>query len=146
MKAEAKFRRRVLELLKPIGAFPIENADTRGEGTPDVATVAGFIELKVADRPSRPSTNVAIDLRNSQRLWLRRWAKHGGRAWTLTLLISDPIMWILHEGSWASENLGKVPVADLITNAIGHWQGGEPTSQSLIDVLMRSRMKDLWEN
>ena len=145
MKAEAEFRKQVLKLLKPIGAFPIENADTRGEGTPDVCTVAGWIELKVADRPAKANTIVSIDLRNSQRLWLRRWGKHGGRAWTFTLLLRHPSIekqadvWILHDGPWASEHLGKSTLTGLMESSIAWWTD-EPDSTTLINALINSRV------
>lgn len=100
---ELKFRSHVVKLLRPLLAFPIEN--TADVGTPDIGCIAGFIELKIAKRPVRVDTPVAIDVRNSQRIWMRRWCAHGGKAWFLTRLDD---LWIIHDGAqWATEHLGS---------------------------------------
>jgi hypothetical protein len=128
---EADYRRRVVKLLAPLAAFPVEN--TTSDGAPDIATTLGWIEMKVATMPARSGSRVVIPLRNSQRIWLRGWARHGGRAWTLTVF-SDEETWLMHDGAWASENLGEVVYDVLLQHAIGTWTGG-PTSEELINVM-----------
>lgn len=129
---EKKFRSLIVSMLKPIGAFPVENV--AGEpGCPDVCTTLGWLELKVTWRPTRATTNVAIDLRPAQALWLRRWRRLGGRAWTLTLL--DARLWLLHDGAWSADHLGCEPELRLISEAIMARETA-PTSEELIQHLM----------
>jgi len=128
--AEKKLRYDVVKLLEPICGSPLENIVGDG-GDPDVYCVAGFVELKVAERPKKKSTRVDIAVRPAQRLWLKKWRMSGGRAWTLTLLEST---WLLHEGHWASECLGRVDEATLRENAIAVWER-KPTSSELISAL-----------
>ena len=127
--SERRFRRKVLDLLAPIGAIPVENA--AHDGCPDVVTVVGWIELKIAERPNRQTSIVQIDLRNSQRLWLRKWRQHGGRAWVLTKLDET---WLLHEGLWAAENLGHCAEGVLRDFAAGCWEK-TPTFEQLAEAL-----------
>lgn len=127
--SEKKFRSRIVELLAAIGAFPIENIVH--DGTPDVGCVAGFIELKVAKRPRRESTRVEFDLRPSQRIWLRKWREHGGRAWTLVRL-EETVM--LHDALWASEHMDRVSEEVLRANAVKVWET-MPDQASLIRAL-----------
>lgn len=128
--AEKKLRKKVVQLLKPICGAPIENIVGEG-GDPDVYCVAGWLELKVAERPVRRETRVTVDVRPAQRLWLKRWRMSGGRAWTLTLLEET---WLLHEGHWAAECLGNVTEAELRKNAVAVWESA-PDSNDLIRAL-----------
>jgi hypothetical protein len=130
--AESKFRSKVVKLLKPICASPLENAVGEG-GDPDVYCIAGWIELKVASRPKTEGTRVTVDVRPAQRLWLKRWRMCGGRAWTLTLLGDT---WLLHEGHWAAECLGNVNERELRANAVQVWESA-PDSNDLIGALTR---------
>lgn len=96
---EKDFRKQIVQMLKPLRAFAVEN-DVH-DGCPDVCCVAGWIELKVATSPVRSTTPVNIGLRPAQRVWLKMWRQHGGRAWTLMLLDNHYVM--LHDGHWAAE-------------------------------------------
>ncbi len=136
--SERKLRKRVLELLRPIAAIPVENS--AHDGTPDVVCVAGWIELKIASRPGRASSVVAVDLRNSQRIWLRRWRKHGGRAWTLLRLDPDGI-WMIHDGAWAADHLGRRSESDLLKSAIAAWDR-EPEWRQLVDALLTTPTRE----
>lgn len=128
---ESEFRRLVVRLLLPVGAIYVEN--TADDGTPDVACVLGWIELKVATRPVRPTTNVAVKVRPSQRVWWQRWRRHGGAVTVLTLLDQT---WLLHDGLWAAEHLGRAPAQVLTESAI--WTSAtEPTSLELIEAIGR---------
>ncbi len=128
---EKRMRRRVIEMLRPIGAFAVENSAC--DGTPDVCTVAGWLELKLASWPSRAGTRVSVDLRIAQGLWLRRWTRHGGRAWTL-LRIDE--WWFLHDASWSCDHLGKVPEDELRARARRAWEG-IPDGEEMIATLIR---------
>lgn len=142
---EARMRSKVIAMLRPLFAFPVENAVA--QGAPDVCCVAGWVELKVASRPFEPSAVVDIDLRSSQRVWLRKWRTHGGRAFTLvrvcqTAVYADPqrnvpSVWYLHDGRWSAEHLGMVNEHLLHRSAL-KWWSGEPTSESLVEALCKS--------
>jgi hypothetical protein len=123
-------RRRVIEMLRPIGAFAVENSAC--DGTPDVCTVAGWIELKIASWPARESSRVVVDVRLAQGLWLKRWARHGGRAWTL-LRIDE--WWFLHDARWSCDHLGNVTQDELRARAVRTWEG-IPDARELIHALI----------
>lgn len=132
--SEKKFRRRIVEALRPLCAFAVENSVN--DGAPDICTTAGWIELKVADRPVRAETVVRVDMRASQRVWHRRWREHGGRSWTLTELSSNgPTALLLHDGLWASAFLGQVDQLALGDSALAIWGEGF-RGQQLIEKLM----------
>ncbi len=120
-------RSRVIQLLKPLFAFPVENS--LRSGSPDVCCVAGWLELKVA---YRQNGIIPVDLRTTQRLWLRQWRRHGGRAWTLTMLGQS---WHLHDGLWSVENLGSTTEFEMENAAIAVWKS-EPTSEALCKSLL----------
>lgn len=123
-------RRMVVDLLRPIGAFAVENPAC--DGTPDVCTVAGWLELKIASWPARGESRVAVDLRTAQAIWLRRWARHGGRAWTLLKIENE---WFLHDAKWSCDFLGQVPELELRAHARIAWNR-KPTSGELIGALI----------
>lgn len=130
---EAEVRSCVVSMLRPLSAFAVENAVH--DGCPDVCCVAGWIELKLARWPTRHSSVVQVDLRPSQRVWLKRWRMLRGRAWTLTV-VSDQD-WLLHDGAWASDNLGNV-VADVLRDkALAVWPS-KPDSRDLINALVHT--------
>ncbi len=129
---EAKMRSIVVKLLRPLAAFPVENSVAQGQ--PDVACVAGWIELKVTQRPSNDMMAVSVDMRPSQRVWHRKWRKLGGRAWTLTRVNASVPVWYLHDGEWAANNLGLVSERIMGVNARASWTH-EPSSASLVEVL-----------
>lgn len=97
---EKDFRKQIVQMLKPLRAFPVENEVY--DGVPDVCCVAGWIELKVASTPMRPDTPVKIGLRPAQGVWLKGWRRHGGRAWGLLLLDDEYIL--LHDGHWVANH------------------------------------------
>lgn len=128
MSEELEFRSKVVELLRPLLAFPIEN--TAAVGTPDVACVFGFIELKIASRPMKSSSRVEVDVRNSQRIWMKNWIRHGGRAWFLTRIDE---LWMVHDGEVGASSLGREPESDL--KLMSDWFSGKtPTSTELSQV------------
>lgn len=132
---EKRFRSLVIKMLDPIGAFAVENS--AGVGVPDICTVAGWIELKIASWPIRLETKISVDLRKTQVIWLRRWVAHGGKAWTLTDIEGE---WFLHKASWACDFLGNSAEAELRENAVP-WRGVHvntcrPDQRILIDTLL----------
>src|SRR3990167_2086943 len=130
-----RFRGEVIRVLSPIGAFAIEN--TAGDGAPDICTTLGWIELKIAYRPRNDLTRVSIDLRKSQRIWLKRWSRYGGKAWTLTKIETNGL-WLLHEGAWAAEHLGNVAFPILVQESL------LSDDADIIGALIRSRNGSCW--
>lgn len=138
MSAEHRLRKQIVELLRPIGAFAVEN--TSGVGTPDVATTLGWIELKqAADWPVRPTTNVVLDLHNGQRIWLNHWYSVGGRAWVLARVASEILVW---RGPWAAQNLDRQPRGVLVQHAVAHWVNQMPHADDLVRALVDSIVRN----
>lgn len=138
MSAEHVLRKAVVELLRPIGAFAVEN--TSGVGTPDVATTLGWIELKqLAAWPARPSTNVVLDIHNGQRIWLNHWQSVGGRAWVLARVGREILVW---RGPWAAQNLDRQTRDVLLRHAVGHWTQGLPHADVLVQALVDSIVRN----
>lgn len=111
---EKEFRSKLVDALKPLRAFPVEN-DVH-DGTPDVCCLGGWIELKVGDCPVRSTSRVDLGLRPAQAIWLRGWRRQGGRAWGMILLNNEVVM--LHDGMWAADNYDVANSADLMKNAL----------------------------
>lgn len=111
---EKEFRSKLVEALKPLRAFPVEN-DVH-DGTPDVHCLGGWIELKVGTCPVRATSRVVLGLRPAQAIWLRGWRRQGGRAWGMILLNDSVVM--LHDGLWAAENYDVANAGDLAKNAL----------------------------
>jgi hypothetical protein len=131
---ETSWRTTVVNMLGPLGAFSVENP--AHPGTPDINCTAGWIELKKAEWPARDDTPVDIDMRQTQRIWHRRWRRHGGFSWTLTKVNEE--IWILHDGRWSADHLGNVTREVLIANAVTVWWNG-PTAAELITTLIKHR-------
>jgi len=134
-RLEDKLRSEIVRLLAPLLAFPVENS-VGTPGVPDICCVAGWIEMKIAKQPRLTSTIVDIEVRPAQRIWMRNWCKAGGPGWYLTKMGT---LWMLHEGGWGSENLGRVTQNSLIhrSNLVRH-ESGLPDADSLIRALMFS--------
>lgn len=90
---ESAFRRRVVQLLVDVGAFAVEN--TALPGTPDVAYLHGWIELKVLRTwPKRADGIVRMPhFVARQRVWHFNWHRHGGISFIL-IKIEDDILLI----------------------------------------------------
>lgn len=129
---EKRVRSKVITLLKPINAFAVENVVH--DGTPDVCTVMGWIELKVSDWPKRESSPVKVKMRPAQRIWHRNWRLHGGKAWTISKIGKT---WVLHRGDWAAKHLGRVDKSRLIGESVALWSK-TPTSEKLIGAMQRT--------
>lgn len=111
---EKEFRSKIVSALKPLRAFAVEN-DVH-DGTPDVCCLAGWLELKVSNTPSRVTTKVAVKRRPSQSVWLKGWRRQGGRAWGLILLDDTVVM--LHDGLWAAEYYDFSTKQEMVVNAL----------------------------
>jgi hypothetical protein len=125
---ESAARKLVVEILQPLAGFAVENAV--GVGQPDVCCTAGWLELKVAERPARPGHRVVPGLRSTQRVWMRRWTRSGGRAWVLTRLtdagVDTGLCWLLHDGEWAAEHMDYCAEVTLQSASLQAWSGENP--------------------
>lgn len=129
---EAKMRSIVVKMLRSLAAFPVENSVAQGQA--DVSCVAGWIELKVTQRPLLADQVVSIDMRPSQRVWHRKWRRHGGRAWTLTRVNGVIPSWYLHDGAWAADHLGLTTEDGMRESCIRYWNY-QPDGASLAEAL-----------
>lgn len=91
---------------------------------PDVSystTHHGWIELKVADKPKRPSTPVRVDhFTAGQRNWLTRHGRRGGKCFIL--LQVGPAYFLF---SWTSARvIGDLTLEGLAKEALAIWGNG----------------------
>lgn len=108
---EKQLRKQVIQYLHSLAAFSVENV--LSPGAPDICCVAGWIELKIGK--IRVSVNrIDVDVRPAQRAWHHRWRQHGGRSWFLT---DVGAVWYVHDGLWASTNLGETPYEKFVEEA-----------------------------
>lgn len=140
--SEKKFRHKIIQMLKPLRAFPVENP--MHDGTPDVHCLAGWIELKVANSPTRHTTRVAIGLRPAQKIWMRGWRLQNGRVWTLLLIDERHVL--LHDGHWSAQNFDLVDYPTLSANALYGWLDQPLRADSLIEQLLKPLPRITCEN
>ena len=133
MAGESTMRSRVCKILSRFDAQAVENRV--GPGMPDVYTTAGWIECKRTKAfPKREGTPVKLDheLLDTQRVWLRRHARRGGKAWVLTQIGHD---FYLHPGDWAADNLGTATRSMLGEYADLHVVGWASLEEHLTEFL-----------
>lgn len=109
----------MVKWLKPLGAVSVENAV--GPGTPDVAYVGGWLELKSAEGwPARPDTPLRLPhYTPQQRVWHVRWSRAGGSVHVLLKVAQD---WLLIEGAVAAVELGDRTREELLGLAVRAWE------------------------
>jgi hypothetical protein len=112
MKPEAAARRALVAEMKAAGLDPEPIENTVGVGTPDINWSKGWIELKVLPAwPSRSTTPVCIPhFTAQQRAWILSRSKAGG---LVHIVLKVGRKWLLLDGEWAANNLGKATQADL---------------------------------
>jgi hypothetical protein len=83
----------------------------------------GWMELKIVkSAPAREATLVKVRAyTEQQRICHRAIAKAGGK---IHMLVVVGLQWILLDGEWAADHLGKVPLLGLQSNARTVWTGG----------------------
>lgn len=102
------------------GLDPVRVENRCDPGTPDVNFVEGWIELKwLPEAPVRGGIVHLDHFTPQQRAWIIRRAIRGGKVFVLLQLAST---WLLFDGRWAAENLGRVNVSTLEENALGLWR------------------------
>jgi hypothetical protein len=102
---ERDMRGKLVKLLRPLGAFAVENGGAH-PGTPDIAYRSGWIECKATEQwPARHDTPVRLDhdLTKQQRIWLMKWYRVNGRAFVMLNIAGE---WLLFSGLVAAAGLG----------------------------------------
>ena len=102
------------------GFDPVRVENVVDNGTPDVDTIHGWIELKHKDAwPKRPGTPLRLPhFTPQQRTWLFRRVLSGGRAFLLLKVAND---WLLFDGAVASRILGGKTKDELIAFSLAYW-------------------------
>ena len=123
MAVENDLRSKVVKLLRCLDARPCENSVD--PGTPDVHHLHGWIELKKLARwPRDELAVVRVDhYTPQQRTWAKRRILAGGRVDVLVQIGTD---FLLFDGRWAAEHLGRVPRSELETHCLASWAGRIP--------------------
>lgn len=131
---ESNDREDVVGMLKCLHAFPVENSVR--QGTPDVAFIGGWIELKkIAGWPKRAGTIFNIPhYTREQRAFARLWADRGGHSFLL--LHVGKSEWVLWKGEDAALLIGQKPTQEVLSYAVQHWTKGL-NQQELIQVLRK---------
>lgn len=105
--------------MKPLDACRVESRET-GSGIPDVNYVAGWMELKAADRwPPRGGPLRVYHFTPEQRNWLSRREWAGGKAFLMLKVGKSE--WLLFAGRVAAACLGDSTQAQLYEAAIARW-------------------------
>jgi hypothetical protein len=133
MASESSMRSRVVRALRDLDAIPVENGVL--PGTPDVAFIGGWIELKSEDAwPKRADTILSLKRYTPlQRLWLRRHCRRGGNAWLLLRVGKE---WLVFSGQTASDIVGLATRAQLIAASVKHWPQ-TPSDEDLLAMFDR---------
>jgi hypothetical protein len=120
-KSESKDRKDVVKALKSLHAFAVENPVH--PGTPDIAFIGGWIELKKLDAwPVRPTTKVRLDHYTlQQRAWARVHHHRGGKSFWLLRVQKE---WLLLHGAVAAEAVGTLTREELKGRAILYMSEG----------------------
>ena len=120
--SESGMRTNLVKALSVLDAVSIENP--AGPGTPDINFIGGWIECKwLRAWPKRPDTPVKLDhpLLASQKVWIRRRIRRGGRAWVMLQCGRE---WFLFKGDVACDFLGTSSRNELHYYARAHWHIG----------------------
>ncbi len=118
MSIEKDMRARVVPALKVLHGKAVENVV--GPGTPDVAFIGGWAELKkIKAWPVRSDTLVRVPhFTPQQRSWLATHVTLGGRAYMLIQIGNE---YFLYNGLWAAQNVDRQPRAIMEDHAL--WRG-----------------------
>jgi hypothetical protein len=115
-------RRRIVKDLNSLDAVAVENPAK--PGTPDVNFAEGWIELKWlrAWKASNWETPVLIPhFTPQQRVFLMKRWRVAQSAWMLLQVGHE---WLLFDGEFAAEYVGRVTRQALIEGAVKHWPNG----------------------
>lgn len=134
--SEKVVRSWVIKALRPLHAIPVENPIY--PGTPDVAHVLGWLELKHVERaPVRASSPVRLPhYTTEQRLWAKMHSRAGGNCHVL-LQVEREVF--LLDGFVAANILGTATLAEIRAQVFTSWKG-RPSPQSLLTAIMQQHL------
>ena len=130
---EGTMRGNLVKLLRPLGAYAVENGGCH-PGTPDIATTLGPIECKATNQwPARPDTPVKLDhdMTQNQRIFMIKWYRVNGRGWVMLNIAGE---WLLFDGLVAAKELGYATRAELYEIALATWKQ-TPKTEELVRLL-----------
>jgi hypothetical protein len=129
-------RSNVLEALKSLHGIPVENPVL--PGTCDVNYVEGWIELKQMPcwNKNKNSDFLIEHFTPQQRIFLHKRWKKGGNVWMLLQVGPE---FLLFEGEWASQLLGKCCEVMLRSCAVGQWHNVATMKEGLASWLTLNR-------
>lgn len=135
--SESDMRRKVVALLKPIGAFAVENPCL--PGTPDINHWHGWIELKwLRSWPKKSNTVVRLErFTLKQKRFLRdRW---NGNKDAFLLIQANRTEWLLYKGNAVDPVSIEYTKEQLCENAYRHWESTTDMEQELILCLKKRK-------
>lgn len=104
-------------MISKLDPVRIENMLT--PGTPDVNYTEGWIELKqLRHWPPKGQPVKIYHYTPEQRVWALRRAKRNGRVFMLIRVGERE--WVLLDGKWAAQNIGKVTKTKVLEHALFH--------------------------
>lgn len=138
MGSESTLRKKLVALLRTVNAMAVENRV--GPGTPDVCVVSLgiWIEVKRTMKfPAREESIVRLDheLLPTQKVWLNRCARRGGKAYVLTQIANE---YFLHHGQDAAEVLGFLSRKSMTVSAALHCVGWDALEHQLLPFLVNA--------
>lgn len=134
--SEKVLRRWVVDALRPLHAFAVENPVN--PGTPDVECTLCWIELKhVEEAPVRVDTVLAVPhYTPQQRFWARQRNIAGGCSFMLIQVSSE---FLLFRGEDAAHYVGYYPLQFLRERALVLWKTKPSPSQFLNSIISLHR-------
>lgn len=131
--SEKDLRREFCRLIRALDPVPIENILTgnTGVGTPDVETVAGWVELKWAKAwPKRATTPLRLPhFTDRQKDWAKRRRAHGEECWLVLQVKQD---WFIFDSDGMQE-VGNL-TRDQLIEASRAFFDKKPTPEQLCAV------------
>ena len=137
MGSESTLRKKLVAMLRTVNAQAVENRV--GPGMPDICVITLGIWIEVKKTKAFPKGDGIVrldhELLPSQRVWLNRCARRGGKGYVLTQIANE---FFLHDGVWASEFLGEVERDCLTFVADLHCVGWDSLEQKLLPFLVNN--------
>jgi hypothetical protein len=131
-----RMRRRVVKILKPLHAIPVENS--AHPGTSDINFKGGWLELKELEAwPKDRTTVVPVPhFTPQQRLFLTMRDRTGGFA---DVLLKVRRSWWLINGAEAADGLGELwTQSDIKVNSYCYWEKKLDEKEFLTEILYQS--------
>jgi len=135
--SETNMRHKVLKVLKPIGAFPVENPCR--PGTPDVNHWHGWIELKYrVGWPKRENTIIRLHrFTINQKRFLRD--RYNGNKDAFLLVRIGGREWFLFKGNTVEPVGRELNRKEFCRHAYKHWTSTSDMEKEIIQCLQQKK-------